>query len=283
MSEPLPLELAAGLQRTRDRRGPIGEPTYYFAETASTNDVAGSLADRGAPEGTTIVAGCQTAGRGRLGRSWHSPPDAGLYVSVVIRSPRAFPLITLAGGVAVADGIRLATGLPVDIKWPNDVVVADERATARQRKVAGILAEASSDGAGVLHAVLGFGINVHPTAYPPEIADRATSLETELGRVLDRGGVLGETLAVLSMYLTELTSGTRDRLLARWRALAPSATGSRVRWGTGRDRLLGLTNGIDDEGALLVRVAGRTERVIAGEVTWLAWSAGGRTRLTTDD
>jgi BirA family biotin operon repressor/biotin-[acetyl-CoA-carboxylase] ligase len=269
MSERLPQELAVGLQRTSDRRRTIGEPAYYFSEVGSTNDLAAGLAGGGAPEGTTVIAGRQTAGRGRLGRSWHSPPDAGLYVSVVIRSPDAYPLITLAGGVAVADGIRSATGLPVDLKWPNDVVVSDGRAPARRRKLAGILAEATSEGTGVQHVVLGFGINVRPVAWPSEIADRVTSLEVELGRHVDAGHVLGETLSILSTHLTALRRGERGPLLTRWRVLAPTASGARIEWDVGGTRMSGLTSGIDEEGALLVRAGDRTERIIAGEVTWV--------------
>jgi BirA family biotin operon repressor/biotin-[acetyl-CoA-carboxylase] ligase len=269
MSDQLPPELGAGLQRTRGRRGCFGDIVHFFTETESTNDRAAELAERGAPEGTTVIAGRQTGGRGRLGRSWYSPPDAGLYVSVVVRTREAFPLLTLAGGVAVADGIRAASALPVDLKWPNDVVVADERAPARRRKVAGILAEATSDGTSVLHVVLGFGVNVRPASFPPEIGDRATCLETELGRPVDPGGILGETLVVLAENIAGLAQGHRAPLLARWRALAPTAVGSRVAWDAQNARMSGITGGIDDEGALLVRAHGGTQRIISGEVTWM--------------
>src|SRR6185436_8017573 len=107
------------------RRGSFGQPAVFFHETGSTNDIAAAMAEQGAPQGAMAVAFAQTAGRGRLGRVWFSPPGAGLYVSVVCRDATVAPLLTLAGGVAVADGIRAATGLPVEIKWPNDVVVAD--------------------------------------------------------------------------------------------------------------------------------------------------------------
>ena len=89
MSDALPSELAEGLQATASRRGPLGSPVYYFGETGSTNDVAATLAERGAGEGTLVLASAQTAGRGRLGRQWHSPPDAGLYASLILRSAAA--------------------------------------------------------------------------------------------------------------------------------------------------------------------------------------------------
>src|SRR5512134_2605824 len=119
MAEPVPPEIVAALGVTSGRRGPFGEPLYFFTETGSTNDVAASLAERGASEGTTVVASSQTAGRGRLGRGWFSPPGAGLYVSVVFRPVSPVALLTLAAGVAVAEGVHAATGLPTEIKWPN--------------------------------------------------------------------------------------------------------------------------------------------------------------------
>ncbi len=269
MSEPLPADLAAALVRTADRRRRFGQPAYYFSATGSTNDVAAALAERGAAEGTTVIASAQTAGRGRLGRTWFSPPGAGLYVSVVFRNPRAVPLLSLAGGVAVADGVRAATGLPVRVKWPNDVVVESGRGAVRWLKLAGVLAEASSGVDGLQHVVLGFGVNLRPAAYPPEIGDRATSIESEAGRVPDAGAVLAETLCVLAEYAEAVHAGDARSLLDRWRALAPSARGATVRWDTGNGEMTGVTAGIDETGALLVRAGGRVERIISGELRWV--------------
>src|SRR5262249_14822949 len=122
MTDRLPDDFSSALAATESERGIFGARLFYFTETGSTNDLAAAAADRGEPEGTTFVAGAQTAGRGRLGRVWFSPPGAGLYVSTIVRRRSAAPWITLAGGVAVAEGIRAATALPVEIKWPNDVV-----------------------------------------------------------------------------------------------------------------------------------------------------------------
>ena len=265
---PLPPDLAAALHRAGERTAPFGTVVHYFQETASTNEVAGALAERGAPEGTLVIAGAQTAGRGRLGRGWYSPADAGLYASVICRNRAAAPLLTLAGGVAVAGGVRAATGLPVEIKWPNDIVVPSGRASPRWRKLAGILAEASSGADGLQHVVLGFGINLRPAAYPPAIADRTTSLETELGRAVEPGPVLAEVLAAFAEAFRDLAAGQRQGLLDRWRALAPSATGSRITWETDEGRGEGTTCGIADDGALLVRTARGTSRIISGEITW---------------
>src|SRR5262245_51402325 len=109
MSEPLPSDLAAELRANHRRRGSIGETIYYLRETTSTNDVSAYHAERGAPEETTVVAGAQTAGHDRLRRTWYSPPGTGLYVSIVFRTPKAAPFLTLAGGVAMAKSIRAAT------------------------------------------------------------------------------------------------------------------------------------------------------------------------------
>jgi BirA family transcriptional regulator, biotin operon repressor / biotin---[acetyl-CoA-carboxylase] ligase len=213
------------------------------------------------------VAYAQSAGRGRFGRTWFSPAGAGLYASVVCRDPAAAPLLTLAGGVAVAEGIRSATGLPVQIKWPNDIVVADQIG-ARRRKLAGILAEASSGADGLQYVILGFGINMRPAAYPAELADRATSIETELGRPVDGAFVLADTLAALAGVFARLTSGEAQSVLARWRELAPSARGTRVEWDSASGPRRGISEGIADDGALLVRVGGQVERIISGELRW---------------
>lgn len=267
MSDPLPPEFAAALHASARRRGRFGNPIWYFTETGSTNDVAASLAEAGAAEGATVVASAQTAGRGRFGRAWFSPAGAGLYVSVICRSAAAAPLLTLAGGVAVADGVRAATGLPVQIKWPNDVVVQGAART-RWRKLAGVLAEGSTGADGLQHVILGFGINLRTAAYPPELADRATSIETELGRPPDGAAVLAETLVALRSLVERLSAGEPRPVLDRWRQLAPSSRGAAVEWDTTSGTTGGTSAGIADDGALLVRVGDGIERVISGELRW---------------
>src|SRR5579872_5735087 len=177
-----PDDLLQALAATARARGVFGARLFYFTETGSTNDLASAAADRGEPEGTTFVAGAQTAGRGRRGREWFSPPGSGLYFSTIVRRASIAPWLTLAGGVAVAEGIRTATGLPVQIKWPNDIVSTSGAGFRGRRKVAGILAEAASGHDGVHYVVLGIGINVGPASFPPELSDRAGSIESELGR-----------------------------------------------------------------------------------------------------
>ena len=223
----------------------------------STMDEAASMAHAGAAHGVVVVAEEQTEGRGRRGTHWSSPPGAGLYFSFIARpsSPSA-SLITLAAGVGIRAGIEAATGLAPDLKWPNDLMVG-------ARKLAGILAEGIAIGTPQQAIIIGAGINVRPASYPPEVAARATSLEGELGRAVDGDELLETVLAHLHARLARLDQRPGD-ILQAWRAAAPSAAGTRVEW----DGRAGVTAGIDDSGALLVRTAGRIERIISGELTW---------------
>lgn len=265
-ADAIPDDLTRALASTVSERGVFGARLFYFTETGSTNDLAAAAADRGEPEGTTFVAGAQTAGRGRLGRAWFSPPGAGLYVSTIIRRSSIAPWIALASGVAVADGIRAATGLPVQIKWPNDVVTAGS--FRARRKIAGILAEASTGPSGVDRVVVGVGINVRSTAYPPELADRATAIEVELGRRVDVGLVLARVLARLNGVLEELTNAGPPTLVRRWLDLAPSAYGAPIEWQAAGGPRRGITAGLAEDGALLARTDEGIERIVAGEIRW---------------
>lgn len=281
----LPEEMREALAASRAERGAFGETVCFYTRIGSTNDVAGRMAEAGAAEGTTVVAEEQTEGRGRSGRSWYSVPGAGLYVSVIIRPdaarhvpdgvdrhlgtgtgrdnpPSGTAMLTLAAGVALAEAVRDATGLQADIKWPNDLLCG-------RRKLAGILAEASARG-GVLDAiVVGFGVNVRPVAYPPDLVNRATSIEAELGRPVDRGLVLARALVRLAAVRGMLRRGETASVVDAWRKLAPSASGRPVVWRGPDGERRGTTAGIDPDGALLVDTDGCRERIIAGEVIWL--------------
>lgn len=255
---PLPEEFQTALARAEPRLGPFARRIVWYRHVGSTNDVAGVLAEQGVDEGTVVVADEQTAGRGRLGRAWASPPGAGLYVSIVLRpSPRVAPLLTIASGVAVADGIASATGLEVQLKWPNDVLVSG-------RKLAGMLAEGAAR-----HVVLGVGINVMPAAYPPDVASCATSIESELGRPVDRGLVLAECLAALALRYRELSHEGGRGVLDAWRRRATATLGRRVEWDGGGEGRLGLAENIDEDGALLVRSGSELIRIRSGEVRWV--------------
>ena len=240
----------------------------YRTEVGSTNDVAAALAASGAADGTTVLAGRQTAGRGRRGRVWHSPPGTGLYLSTLLRGPQS-PLLTLLAGVAAAEAVRAEVGLAADLKWPNDVVLAPPGGVraSRIRKVAGILTERLQADAGE-GAVLGIGLNVRRGGYPPELEGQAVALEEAAGRAVDRGPLLAGVLAGLRRWGEVVAAGGSARLLERWRRLSPSASGARVSWDGPRARRDGRTAGIADDGALLVECGGRTERIVGGELRW---------------
>ena len=245
----------------------------FFPEIDSTNDAAIALAIDGAPEGTTVIADAQHAGRGRRGRSWFSPPGAGIYVSVVRRpiSREEWELVTLAAGVAAARAVTATTGLPVELKWPNDLV------TGRPwRKLGGVLCESvggtNPHGAAgietIVAIVIGVGINVRATAFPPELADRATSVETELGRAIDRAPLIADFLRQLTAVLDSLRGGDRRAICEAWRQLASSCLGGVVRWQEqGQDRT-GVARDIDEYGALIVDTADGRARIVSGEVIW---------------
>jgi BirA family biotin operon repressor/biotin-[acetyl-CoA-carboxylase] ligase len=258
----LPADIRDAFATFGARLGMFGRDVHWYSETASTNDVALALAERGAVEGAVVGADAQTAGRGRMGRVWSSPPVAGLYVSAILRpAVHALPLLTIAAGVAISEGIRAASGLRTTLKWPNDVY-------AGPRKLAGILAEAGTSGTGASHVVLGFGINLLPAAYPPDIAARATSIESELGRPVDRGLVLAACLAALSQRYGELTAGRVLPLVAAWRTGAEDMLHRRVECVGSDERVTGIAEDIDDTGALLVRTPASLVRIISGEVIW---------------
>ncbi len=268
--------MADALERSRGRLGRLASQVVFLPITGSTNDVASTLAASGDYEGTVVLADTQTAGRGRRGHAWLSPPGSGLYVSVILTptrartdSARATMLLTVAAGVALAEAVEAATALHVDLKWPNDLFVA-------QRKLGGILAEGmsaapESGGTRLDSVILGYGINVGAMVFPPDLAARATSLEIELGRKVDRAWLFAETLAALARRYEDLLAGRFDAILDAWRSRAPTARGARVTFNTATPPAgiqSGVTAGVDENGALLVQVGERVERIIAGELTW---------------
>jgi BirA family biotin operon repressor/biotin-[acetyl-CoA-carboxylase] ligase len=275
----LPPEFADALARRAGRLVGLASRVVWYDTVSSTNDVADLLATGGAAHGTVVAADAQQSGRGRMGRAWHSPPGAGLYVSIVLKpasfmgpvdrgTTSAAARVTLTAGVALAEALRAATGLPAAIKWPNDLVVGP-------RKVCGILAEGAATGDRLRHVILGFGVNVLTSAYPPEIADRATSIEAELGRPVDRGAVFAESLACLAERLRQISAGEFGAVLDAWRALSPSSVGARVRISAEGGWIDAITTGVDGDGALVVRAEGSLRRVIAGEVRWAAPASRG--------
>jgi BirA family biotin operon repressor/biotin-[acetyl-CoA-carboxylase] ligase len=255
-----PMRVAASLTTGR-----LGRDYRLLEVCGSTSDEAARLARAGAGEGLLVVADRQTAGRGRLGRAWHSPAGDNLYFSLLLRPPimaALVPPLTLLMG-AVAAEVLVAAGVAPRLKWPNDVLLPTP---AGPRKAAGILTEMATERDRVRHVVVGVGINVRGDSFPPELAARATSLQVATGRVLDRAELLAALLNALEpAYDAFIAAGPVDAL-ARWRAHA--ALGGRCR--IERDGLLieGTAVDVDDEGALLVRDdQGAVRRVLSGELT----------------
>ena len=244
------------------RLGPFGGRVRHYRQVSSTNDIVAELADQGAPHGTVVVADAQTAGRGRHGNRWFSPVGTGLYLSVLLRTVSG-PILTLAAGVAVAEALRASEGLEATLEWPNDVVVATADGS---RKVAGILAEATTVRGRVERVIVGIGVNLRDAVWPAELVERAGSVEGLTGRPVDPTRVLVELLAALAARSAEIESGAVAGVIARWEALAPSSRGTNVEWSVGSVRHHGVTEGVDEDGALLVRVGTRLERLAGGDV-----------------
>jgi BirA family biotin operon repressor/biotin-[acetyl-CoA-carboxylase] ligase len=239
-------------------------PTILRFDTIdSTNLEAMRQAKRGAPEGLCIVAREQTEGRGRRERVWSSPRDAGLYVSVLLRPQfdiNSWPLITLMAAVAVADVLREGCGLQIDIKWPNDIVVHDQ-------KLSGILAETIETEQG-LTCVLGIGINLLNEAIPPELQDRATSIAALTGKEGNAEQLLTALLEHLARDYAQLAgAGGPAAVISNWTAASSFAIGKPVRVDTGTEVFEGITGGLESDGALRVRMAGGETRIVrAGDV-----------------
>jgi BirA family biotin operon repressor/biotin-[acetyl-CoA-carboxylase] ligase len=267
-SVPAPTDVLAAVNAAAARGGPVRLDLRWFATVSSTMDVAEEAAQAGAPEGLVIAAEEQTHGRGRRGRTWSSPAGAGLYLTFLFKpalidgSSSVLALLTLASGVAVREAIANATGFAPELKWPNDVMVG-------RRKLAGILSEGLAIGTTDQTVLVGIGLNILAAAHPGDIAARATSLESELGRVTDRGLLLEELLVQVPGAYDNLRRGNADDILRSWRSASPSAVGHVVEWHDAGGRHRGVTAGIDASGALLVKTNGGTDRVLAGELSWM--------------
>lgn len=231
----------------------------YHDAIATTMDRGEELIDAGTPDGTIVVANHQTAGRGRRGRRWgFGPPGSLLAVSWLIRmDPALAPLFNVLSVVPLLRALRgLGVGHP-SVKWPNDLLLEG-------RKVAGILATGAVDAVGEHWVILGTGVDVHTREYPPEVRDSVTSLAAS-GYTVDR-------LALLARFAPELEAlvdggaEARTSALAEWRANAP-LLGKPVRVDDGAAPYEAEALDLDDDGALLVRRAGRVERVLAGDVS----------------
>jgi BirA family transcriptional regulator, biotin operon repressor / biotin---[acetyl-CoA-carboxylase] ligase len=256
-------EVAAGWNYRR-----LGVKLHYCFEIDSTNRRARELAENGALEGEIVIAEQQTRGRGRLGRTWVSPPFVNLYLSIILR-PTLPPVhaaqVTLMAAVALADTVARFAPDPPAIKWPNDILL-------HGKKVAGILAESSISAERVNYVILGIGVNVNfATALMPDaIRQRATSLMDCAGKPVSREAFLGRLIHDLDRCYGILGEAGFEAIAPQWEARF-NFHGKRVRVEMGAETLAGIAKGIDRDGALIVEgECGQYHRVLAGDVIPLA-------------
>lgn len=239
-----------------------GKTVHFAKETDSTNLWIKRLAKEGAPQGTLALAEFQSAGRGRLGRSWEVPEGTSVMMSILLRpefEPQYAPMLTLVMGMAVAKAVKLL-GFEVSIKWPNDVVVS-------HKKICGILTEMGVRDGKIDYAVIGVGINVNIKEFPEEMVDKATSLYLESGKEFDRSQIPGLVMEAFEKYYEKFAatcdlSGLKEEyesILANYnqpvRVLA-------------KEPYEGVARGITDGGELLVeKTDGTIVAVSAGEVS----------------
>lgn len=250
--------LSESILRRALRGAGVEAPVRYDEVTDSTNATALRLAEEGAPEWTLVAAGHQTEGRGRLGRRWVSEPGRSLLFSVVLR-PRIDAeragLLTLLAGASMAHACRLAAGVEVGCKWPNDLLLEGG-------KVGGILAEARVEGSEIRHVVVGIGVNL---AHPPREVEDAAGL----GGV-DPGALLTEFLREFRSAYALPTEEFAQSVLAAWREVG-TTLGRQVRATTAEGRVVvGRASGVDEHGNLAVETPEGRRIVAFGEVAHLA-------------
>jgi BirA family biotin operon repressor/biotin-[acetyl-CoA-carboxylase] ligase len=238
---------------------------HRYDRVASTMDVAAALARCGAPDCTAVVSFEQTAGRGRAGRSWESPPGSSLFCTLILRpavAPERLSTLPLLAGVAVAEAIEKTTGTPVQLKWPNDLWIG---ADPERRKAGGILTTSAIRGQEVDFALVGIGINVaaEADALPPG----ATSLHVATGARIDVADLFATILACFDRVYTEPLASGGHPSLDSWRSRAALLGEPVVIEDAGRSHS-GIYAGIDDDGALLLHdPTSGMRRVVAGDLT----------------
>lgn len=243
---------------------PFARRIFHFFKVESTNTVAMRLGEEGEPHGAIVLAEEQTAGRGRAGRSWISEKSAGITCSVLLRPPippaRA-PLLTLVAGLAARDAAAEEIDSVPDIRWPNDVLI-------NGRKFCGILTEMQAEPDRVHFAVVGLGMNVNQSKLPLDIAETATSLRIESGKVHSRLELLVRWLRHLDRYYNQFLEEGAGAILRRFSEVSSYFQGKRVQISTGNETFTGVTAGLDPSGVLRVaRDDGRgVEAVLSGDV-----------------
>jgi len=254
-------DLLARLHKTKT----VGRDIRVFEQTTSTNDVIEKLALDGVKEGAVVFAESQTKGRGRLGRKWISLTHKGLWFSLLLRPdlrPQEATRLTVASATALCRAIHSETGLNVEIKWPNDILICG-------KKVAGILTEMSAELDRIQYIILGIGVNVNTGAgeFQPELRKLATSLKIESGRVISRADLAAAILHELDRDYARVCEGEFATLADEWEARC-TTIGRNVTIQIGGRRLRGRAESLSDDGALLLRTEhGHLESITGGDVT----------------
>jgi BirA family biotin operon repressor/biotin-[acetyl-CoA-carboxylase] ligase len=262
--EQVPDILTPDMLKQRLKGSIFGKHIFHFFKTDSTNRVALELGHAGEPEGAVVLAEEQSAGRGRAGRPWHSERAAGIYATLLLRpklAPVQAPLLTMLAGLSAHSAVEAVTGLTVDLKWPNDLLI-------RGKKVGGILTEMHAEPSQVRFVIVGIGLNVNQEKFPSELASVATSLRTETGKQQSRMELLVRLLREFENdYNRFLREGVAS-VVARFESVSSYARGKRVRVTNGTESYAGTTAGLGPEGLLQVeREDGRITAVISGDVT----------------
>ncbi len=234
-----------------------GKQVHYYRTLGSTMTEAARLADLGAPHGTVVLAEEQTAGVGRLGRSWHSDRELGIYCSLLLRlrlAPENVPIINLVLGLATAEAIQKSSRLACDLRWPNDVLI-------NERKVAGILAQLVDD-----CVIAGVGINVNQESFPRDLRTPATSLRIEArGALQSRDDIVINLIESVDAFCSMLETGGPDPIIRAFTSASSYTLDRRVLVEEGCRK--GVTAGLDENGFLLVRFdTGGIEKISAGGV-----------------
>lgn len=260
--EKVPDILTSDMLRQRLKGSLFGNRIYHFFKVDSTNRVALELGHAGEPEGAVVLAEEQTAGRGRAGRGWHSERAAGIYVTLLLRpklAPVQAPLLTMMAGLSAHTAIQAQTGLVVDLKWPNDLLISG-------KKVGGILTEMHAEPGQVRFLIVGIGLNVNQEKFPAELAG-ATSLRVESGSPQSRLELLVRLLREFERDYNEFLSDGPTTVIERFAHVSSYAQGKRVRVSNGKENFTGTTAGLGPEGLLQVkRDNGQVTTVIAGDV-----------------
>lgn len=258
------------------RLGPVkttGRQIQVFQETSSTNEVALRLAGDGVAEGAVVFAEHQSRGRGRLGRAWFGSAGKSVLMSLLLRPalrPPEAARLTILGAAATARAIEKLTTVRTSIKWPNDVIVGEE-------KLAGILTEMRAEPDRIHHLVLGIGLNVNQTKtdFPEELRQRCCSLQILTGQMWNRAAVAAALLKELDWDYQRMKEGRFARVAAEWQNRC-ATLGREVAVQYGKSTIHGRAEAIDGDGALLLRTgSGLVKRILGGDVLLCRSKNGG--------